>query len=99
MGVRFMRRAKVARGKGNEARAFAAEISAHWEETYGTHVTWGLEVGGDLGTMYWFSDHDSMANLEAEMMASMANEHTSKLQTDGADLFHGITKDKIIMTM
>lgn len=99
MGVRFMRRATIARGKTEEARTFAADISAHWEETYGTKVTWGFEVGGNVGTLYWFSDHDSLATMEAEMMSSMANEHTSKLLADAADLFDGITEDKLIVTM
>ncbi|HSF86218.1 MAG TPA: hypothetical protein VLG28_11275 [Acidimicrobiia bacterium] len=99
MGLRFMRKAHVARGKGDEAMAFAAEISAHWKETYGTELTWGFEVGGEWGTLYWFSDHDSMANLEAEMMASMANEETGKRLAEGADLFEGRTEDRLIMTM
>jgi len=99
MGVRFMRRATIARGKGDEARAFAADISAHWEETYGTTVTWGFEIGGDFGTLYWFSDHESLADLEKEMMASMANQHTSKLLAEAGDLFQGIAQDKLIVTM
>lgn len=99
MGVRFMRKAQVARGKGQEAQAFAADISAHWEETYGTHVTWGFEVGGEVGTLYWFSDHDSLASLETEMMASMVNSETQKLLAEANDLFATAAQDKLIITM
>jgi len=99
MGVRFMRKSRVARGKTGEALAFAADIAAHWEETYGTKLTWGFEVGGDVGTLYWFADHASMAALETEMMASMNNDATSKLLDEGTDLFQTSPQDKIIVTM
>lgn len=99
MGVRFMRRAIVARGNVGDAMEWASRIAAHWGETYGTTLTWGLEAGGEWGAMYWFADHENMAALESEMMASMGNQETSKLLAEGTDLFTGTTQDRIIMTM
>lgn len=89
----------MARAKQQEAMAFAADIAAHWKETYGTTVTWGFEIGGDVGTMYWFSDHASLANFEAEMMQSMAHDETNKLLSEADDLFQASPQDKIIVTM
>ena len=99
MGVRFMRKNQIVRGKSDEAIAFANDIAAHWEETYGTKLTWGFEIGGDVGTLYWFADHASLADLETEMMASMNNDATNKLLGESVDLFDGAPKDKIIVTM
>ncbi len=99
MAVRFVRKARVVRGKVGEAMAFGTEVAAHWQETYGTTLTWGVEVGGDVGMMYWFADHADMAALEAEILASMQNEATSELLAGGIDLFEGPTTDRIVMTM
>jgi hypothetical protein len=99
MGIRFMRKAQVKRGKAREAQEFGAAIADHWQQTYGTTLTWGFEVGGDVNMMYWFADHASMAALEAEMMASMTNEETSKLLAETTDLLDGHTQDRIILTM
>ena len=99
MGVRFMRKNQIQRGRADEALAFAGDIAAHWEETYGTALTWGFEIGGDVGTLYWFADHASLADFETQMMASMNNEETNKLLGEAVDLFAGAPKDKIIVTM
>lgn len=99
MGVRFMRKSRIARGKADEAIAFAADIATHWKDTYNTEVTWGFELGGDVGTLYWWADHESLAAYETEMMASMANEETNKLLNDAIDLFQASPQDKIIVTM
>lgn len=99
MGVRFIRKGRVARGKNAEAMAFATEVAAHWKEAYGTDITWGFEIGGDVGTMYWFADHASLADYEKEMQASMVNDDTNKLLNSSVDLFQASPQDKIIITM
>jgi hypothetical protein len=99
MGVRFIRKARIADGKRDEALAFAAEISDHYTETYGPRVTWGLEVGGDVGTHYWFSDHESLASLEAILQAAMLNTQTNKLLDQAVGLFGAPAQDKLVYTM
>ena len=98
MGVRFIRKAHVNDGKRDEAIAFTIDVKAHWEEAYGSAITWGFELGGDQGTMYGRSDHDSLADCETMMLASMNNEETSKLMNDGIGLF-GPVHDKLVYTM
>ena len=98
MGVRFIRKARVNDGKRDEAVTFASDIAEHWQETYGTEVVWGFEIGGDQGTLYWMSDHDSLAALEQQMLASMDNAETNKHLSAGVGLF-GPTTDKLIYTM
>lgn len=99
MGVHFMRKARIADGKRDEALAFAADITDHWNETYATNVTWGLEVGGDVGTVYWMTDYESLAAMEIVMQASMVNEETRKRTREGVGLFATPPQDKIIYTM
>lgn len=99
MGVRFIRKARVAEGKRDEAVEFATEVAAHWEETYGKPVTWGFEIGGDNGMMYWMADHDSLAALEQEMMTSMDNAETNKLLAGAVGLFATPPQDKLVYTM
>ncbi|NND02162.1 MAG: hypothetical protein HKN91_05195 [Acidimicrobiia bacterium] len=98
MGVRFIRKARVNDGKRDEAIAFATDIAEHWNATYGTHVTWGFEIGGDQGTLYWMSDHSSLAALEEQMLASMDNAETNKRLAEGIGLF-GPAQDKLVYTM
>ena len=99
MGVHFLRKAQVVAGKTDEASAFAADISTHWNETYGTNVTWGFEIGGAVGTIYWMTDYDSLAAFEEVMQASMTNAETNKMLDDSVGLFVGRPTDTIIYTM
>ena len=98
MGVRFIRKARVQDGKRDEAISFANDAVDHWKATYGVDSSWGFELGGDQGTMYWMSDHDSLAKFEALMLESMENAETNKLMGEAVGLFHA-AQDKIIYVM
>ena len=98
MGVRFIRKARVQDGKRDEAIAFASDSAVHWKETYGVEASWGFELGGETGTMYWMSDHDSLASFEALMLKSMENAVTNKLNAEAVGLFHP-AQDKLIYVM
>jgi hypothetical protein len=56
MAIRFQRTALVAGVKGQEAMAFAADVSKYVTETLGLPTTWGLQVGGTFATLHWFSE-------------------------------------------
>ncbi len=95
----MIRKARIADGKRDEALAFAAEATDHYTETYGLNVTWGLEVGGDVGTIYWFADYDSLAAYEAVVQAAMVNAATNKMLDQAVGLFESPAQDKIVYTM
>ena len=98
MGVRFIRKARIKSGKRDEALSLMADNVAHWQDTYGVEASWGFELGGDVGTVYWMSDHDSLASFEALMLQSMENAETSKLNAESVGIFHD-AQDKIVYTM
>ena len=99
MGVRFTRSGLVSRGKAKEATAFAAQISEYIKENLGVPVTWGMEIGGTLGTMHWHVDYTDMAQLEKALGWTMTDEGYQKLIDDAIDLFDGAPTDTIIYTM
>ena len=68
MAIRFQRTALVAGVKGQEAMAFAADVSKYVTETLGLPTTWGLQVGGTFATLHWFSEYADMAELEAALL-------------------------------
>lgn len=98
MGVRFIRKARVKAGKRDEAISLMADNVAHWKDTYGVEATWGFELGGEVGTMYWMSDHDSLATFESLIQQSMENPETTKLNAEAVGVFQE-AQDKIIYTM
>ena len=100
MRVRFMRKARIAPGRRDAAVEFAAMISDHFDERFGSTTTWGLEVGGDVGTVRWFADYESMGALESVIEQSSVDTETNKLLAESADLFiPGSVQDKLIAIM
>ena len=100
MRVRFMRKARIAPGKRDAAIEFAAMMSDHFGDRFDSATSWGLEVGGDVGTIHWFADHASMGALESVIERSSADAETNKLLNEAADLFiPGSVHDKIIAMM
>ena len=100
MAIRFQRTAIVAGGKNQEAVTFAAEISTYATETLGIPTVWGLQVGGTLATLHWFSDFADMAELEAGLVKTLADAGYVEATTKVADLFvEGRTEDSVIYMM
>ena len=87
MGVRFTRVAVVERGKQVEALEFAATISEYVEEQFDTTVTWGLQIGGTVGAIHWYSDYGSLGELEEILGRTMTDAGYMKLIAEAQDLF------------
>ena len=100
MGVRLDRTAVIDRGKGNEAMAFAAEITAYMKENWGLDVIWGMEIGGTWGKIHWFSNYDNMSHLEEGLGRTMTYEGYRSLLEKAVDVFiPDATQDTLVYTM
>jgi hypothetical protein len=100
MAIRFHRTAVVAGSKNQEASAFAAEICKYTTETLGMPTAWGLQVGGTLATLHWFTDFADMTELEAGLAKTLTDAGYTEALANAADLFvEGRTEDSIIYMM
>ena len=100
MAIRFQRTALVAGVKGQEAMAFAADVSKYVTETLGLPTTWGLQVGGTFATLHWFSEYADMAELEAALLKITTDSGYLDVLAKAKDLFvEGRTEDSIIYMM
>ena len=99
MGVRFTRTAVIAAGQRDEALAFAAEVKSYVEEHFGTPVTWGLQLGGTLGKIHWYSDYENLAEFEKLLGQTMTDEGYTKLIASAGDLFAAAPEDTLVYTM
>ena len=100
MAIRFHRTAVVAGVKNQEASAFAGEISKYLTETLDIPTTWGLGVGGTLGTVHWFTDFADMAELEAGLVKSLTDAGYLEILAKAEGIFiEGRTQDNLIYTM
>jgi len=100
MAIRFQRTALVAGVKGQEAMAFAADVSKYVTETLGLPTTWGLQVGGTFATLHWFSEYADMAELEAALLKITTDSGYQDVLAKAKDLFvEGRTEDSIIYMM
>lgn len=100
MTIRLDRTGLVAGHKNPEAAAVAAEISTYLTETLGMSTTWGVEVGGPVGTLHWYIDFVNMADLEAGLTKSMTDAGYIEIIARAADLFiEGRTEDSIVYMM
>ena len=100
MAVRFHRTALVADVRGQEAAAFAAEVSTYVTETLGMPTAWGMQVGGTFQTVHWFTDYANMTELEAGLVTTITDAGYIEILGKAKDLFvEGRTEDSIIYMM
>ena len=100
MAIRFHRTALVAGDKQQEAAAFAAEVSQYVTESMGMTTTWGIQVGGPLSTVHWFTDFENMAEMEAGLVKTITDDGYLKLLAKTGHLFvEGRSEDSIIYMM
>ena len=99
MAVRFTRTAVIAAGRRDEAMEFAATIGSYFTENFGVDVIWGMDVGGTLGTIRWYSDYESLSHLEETIGRVMTDEGYLKLTKDAGELFAAPPEDTISYLM
>ena len=99
MALHFERTADVAPGKGQEAMAFAAEVSDYVSERW-VNVSWGFEVGGQVGRVHWFATYDDMAQFEKTTGESLADPGYTEIMQKSIGLFlPGSGQDTMVMMM
>jgi hypothetical protein len=100
MAIRFHRTSLAAGVKGQEAAAFAAEVSKYLTESMGIPTTWGMEIGGTFGTMHWFAEYADMAAFEVGLGKTLTDPGYIALLAKAEPLFvEGSTEDTIIYMM
>jgi hypothetical protein len=100
MAIRFHRTALVAGVQGQEAAAFAAEVSTYLTDTLGIPTAWGMQVGGTFETVHWFVDYENMTELEAGLVKTITDAGYIEILNKAKDLFiEGRTEDSIIYMM
>ena len=94
---KWSRSALIAQGKAPEAMEFATRVAGYVSENY-IPVQVGVELAGQFGRIYWFSEPESAAQWEQNNLALLTDEAFQKLVNDAGDLFiAGETKDTLVM--
>ncbi len=70
---RFVRSVRVQPGRQVEALAWAKAIAEHFGRHYGKDLRVLMEVFGEVGSLYWVSDHDDLAAIE-QLMGQLAQD-------------------------
>jgi hypothetical protein len=100
MAIRFHRVGLVASVKGEEAAAFAAEISQYLTETLGMPTTWGWQLGGTYGAMHWFTDYADMAAFAMGLVKTTTDPGYLAILAKADGLFlEGSVEDSIVYLM
>jgi len=98
--IRFMRKARVAHGKGTEAMKFAVEAAEYNKKNFkgAPETKVFVEVAGDYSTLHWQSDYDSLAAFEQVLAQVMADETYRKMLDKAGPLFvEASVEDKFIL--
>ncbi len=62
--IRFMRSAKVAPGKAQEALQWAKEAGEHYQTSFGIPIQVFVERFGNPGTIWWVGEAEDIATLD-----------------------------------
>jgi hypothetical protein len=99
--IRFMRKARVAHGKGSEALQFAREAAYYNKNFKGApQVKVFVEVAGDYTTIHWQSDYENLAAFEQVVAQTLTDEKYIKMLNDAGSYFvEGSVQDKLILEL
>jgi hypothetical protein len=98
--IRFQREARVARGKEQEAVAWAKQISDFLNQKFPeAQVQTFTSRFGSMGRVYWMADLPDLAALDAYQQQIAEDEEYWKLIAKSNDLFiEGSIEDTVVAT-
>ena len=99
--VRWMRKAQVAPGKFIEAMGFATEIAQYVKKFKGIPpVQVFIDSFGDMTTLRWVVDYESLAAMEQVGLQMMADqEYLNKVNSSIHVFIPGTVKDTVMRSV
>lgn len=99
-GVKFHRKALIARGKAQEAIAFAMEVTDYINKNYPEYpVEVYSEAYGNTGTIHWFGSSPDLGALQEVQTKIGADPEYQAILAKATDLFvEGSLQDKLLMS-
>jgi hypothetical protein len=103
MGIRWVRTARIGKGRVMEAISWAKEVSAYAEKKFNTgKISVFMDAFGEVGTLRWMMDANDLAALEKIQMNMMADADYWKMidRAMKAELFlEGYTRDEVMRSL
>jgi hypothetical protein len=96
MAIRFTRTRNIRAGKGSEAIALGVRIRDYFVEKHGIEANFGVQVGGEMGTVHFFLDADDWNHFNEIGTAIWTDERYVALEAEADDLFLQGGNDTII---
>lgn len=96
MAIRFTRTRNIRAGKGGEAIALGVRIRDYLVENHGIEASFGVQIGGEMGTVHWWMDADDWNQWSEIGTAIWADERYVALEAEADDLFLQGGHDTII---
>ncbi len=85
--VRWTRSVRIARGKPLEAMQWAKEITEWINKKYNLQTKVYVDSFGEVGTLRWFVDHESLAVLEKSWDQLLGDQEYWQKVNQSNDLF------------
>ena len=96
MAIRFTRTRNIRAGKGSEAIALGVRVRDYLVENHGIEASFGVQVGGPMGTVHWHLDFDDWNHWSEIGTAIWADDRYVALEAEADDLFLQGGHDTII---
>ena len=85
--LRFMRTARIARGKEPQAMQWAKGLTEWINKKYDAHLSVYMDCFGEYGTLRWFKDYESLGDFETRMQRLLGDQEYLQWLAKGADLW------------
>jgi hypothetical protein len=97
--VRWTRSGRIAPGKDPQAIQWAKELTEWIRKKYGSQLSVYMDCFGEVGTVRWFEDFESLAAVEKRMQQIMADQEYWQKVSQVATLFQGGPFDTVMVTL